>query len=200
MHDVVAHSLTLFVVRAETVRARGGQLPEWARTQVDGLALAGRQAGGELRVLRGPEDAAPLQPMPGLGDLPDLLDRSRAAGAWIDARIEVETDTLPRPAQLTCYRIVQESLTNARRHAPGAPVRVTVAEDAGRLRCEVVNAPPTGPAAPGRAVGALRTRPPRPAGARTYPGAHADNVRPRRVRGPGAHRRRGGIPAEEQFL
>lgn len=152
MHDVVAHSLTLLVVRAETLRARGGELPEWARIQLDGLAVAGRQAGGELgdllRVLRGPEDTAPLQPMPGLGELPDLLDRSRAAGERVDARIEIEMDDLPRPVQLTCYRIVQESLTNARRHAPGAPVRVALAEDAGRLRCEVVNARPTEPGAP----------------------------------------------------
>ncbi|MER6079759.1 histidine kinase [Streptomyces sp. NPDC001833] len=157
MHDVVAHSLTLLVVRAETLRARGGELPEWARTETDGLALAGRQAGGELRdllrVLRGPDDAAPLQPMPGLGDLPDLLDRSRAAGARVDARIEAEADALPRPVQLTVYRIVQESLTNARRHAPGAPVRVTVAEEAGWLRCEVVNPRPAGPVPAGWGTG-----------------------------------------------
>ncbi|NUS85905.1 MAG: two-component sensor histidine kinase [Streptomyces sp.] len=153
MHDVVAHSLTLLVVQAETLRARGGELPAWARTQIDGLAVAGRQAGGELRdllrVLRGPEDAAPLAPMPGLRDLPELLDRSRAAGTQVDGRIGIEADTgaLPRPAQLTVYRIVQESLTNARRHSPGARVRVDIAEDAGQLRCEVVNSRPAEPVA-----------------------------------------------------
>ncbi|MFJ9901020.1 sensor histidine kinase [Streptomyces sp. NPDC091280] len=149
MHDVVAHSLTLLVVQAETLRARGGELPAWARTRIDGLAVAGRQAGGELRdllrVLRGPEDAAPLAPMPGLRDLPELLDRSRAAGAQVDGRIETDTGALPRPVQLTVYRIVQESLTNARRHSPGARVRVDIAEDTGQLRCEVVNSRPAEP-------------------------------------------------------
>lgn len=157
MHDVVAHSLTLLVVQAETLRARGGDLPAWARTQIDGLAVAGRQAGGELRdllrVLRDPEESAPLRPMPGLRELPDLVDRGRAAGASVDVRIDVDADQVPRPVQLACYRVVQESLTNARRHAPGAPVSVTVAEDAGRLRCEVANARPAEPGATGWGTG-----------------------------------------------
>jgi signal transduction histidine kinase len=154
----------LLVVQAETLRARGGELPAWARAQIDGLAGAGRQAGGELRdllrVLRGPDDAVPLGPMPGLGDLPELLDRSRAAGARIDARIDADADALPRPLQLTVYRIVQESLTNARRHSPGAPIRVTIAEEAGRLRCEVVNAAPAefGTAGLGTGLGLVSMR------------------------------------------
>ena len=148
MHDVVAHSLTLLVVRAETLRARGGELPAWARGEIDGLAVAGRQAGGELRdllrVLHGPGEEAPLRPMPGLAELPGLLERSKAAGTPVDAAIEVEFDALPRPVQLAGYRIVQESLTNARRHAPGAQVTVTITQEAERLRCEVVNARPAG--------------------------------------------------------
>ena len=84
MHDVVAHSLTLLVVHAETLRARGDELPDWARAQVDGLAAAGRQSSGELRdllrMLRDPAEAAPLQPVPGLGELGALLDSHRAAG------------------------------------------------------------------------------------------------------------------------
>ncbi|MFE9610815.1 sensor histidine kinase [Streptomyces sp. NPDC006012] len=146
MHDVVAHSLTLLVVRAETLRARGGDLPVWARTEIDGLAMAGRQAGGELRdllkVLRGSEETAPLQPTPGLRDLAELLSRSRAAGARVDARIDADPDVLSQPLQLAAYRIVQEGLTNVGRHAPGARVRVTVTEDSGLLRCEVVNTRP----------------------------------------------------------
>ncbi|GGN34343.1 hypothetical protein GCM10011578_075130 [Streptomyces fuscichromogenes] len=155
MHDVVAHSLTLLVVRAETLRARGGELPSWSRTQIDGLAVAGRQAGGELRdllrVLRGPDEAVPPGPVPGLDDLSELLDRSRDAGARVEALIEIpaEGEVLPRLVQLAVYRIVQESLTNARRHAPGAPVRVTVTADAGQLRCEVVNTRPTEPGTAG---------------------------------------------------
>ncbi|MFD7813874.1 sensor histidine kinase [Streptomyces sp. NPDC059785] len=153
MHDVVAHSLTLLVVYAETLRARGGELPEWARTQVDGLAAAGRQSGGELRdllrMLRDPAEAAPLQPVPGIGDLDALLDSHRAAGGTVDVRMTTEApagavtgvalESLPGPVQTAVYRVVQEALANARRHAPGAPVRIAVDADAGRLRCEVEN-------------------------------------------------------------
>ncbi|MFJ9381962.1 sensor histidine kinase [Streptomyces sp. NPDC101455] len=156
MHDVVAHSLTLLVVRAETLRARGGELPDWARPQIDGLAVAGRQAGGELRdllrVLRGPEDNVPLRPLPGLGELLGLLDSGRAAGARIDAGLTAP-ENLPRPVQLTVYRVVQESLTNARRHAPGAPVRVTVRADTDVVRCEVENARPEAPGEAGWGAG-----------------------------------------------
>ncbi|MGP3939272.1 sensor histidine kinase [Streptomyces sp. 6N106] len=126
MHDVVAHSLTLLVVHAETLRARGDELPGWARAQVDSLAAAGRQTGGELRdllrILRAPTDAAPLQPMPGLDGLDALLDSHRAAGGRVEVRIRTELESLPSPVQLAGYRIVQESLANARRHAPGAPL------------------------------------------------------------------------------
>jgi signal transduction histidine kinase len=157
MHDVVAHSLTLLVVQAETLRARRDELPDWARAQADGLAGAGRQAGGELRdllrILRDPDDPAPLIPVPGAGELPGLLERSRAAGTPVDARIEADVAALARPAQLAVYRIVQESLTNARRHSPGAPVRITIAEDAGSVRCEIVNARPAEPGEPSWGTG-----------------------------------------------
>lgn len=143
MHDVVAHSLTLLVVHAETLRARGDELPDWARTQIDGLAAAGRQTGGELRdllrMLRDPAEAAPLQPVPGLGELDVLLDSHRAAGGSVEVHVGTELERLPHPVQLAGYRIVQESLANARRHAPGAPVRLTLDAAAGQLRFEVVN-------------------------------------------------------------
>ncbi|MFH8985800.1 sensor histidine kinase [Streptomyces varsoviensis] len=157
MHDVVAHSLTLLVVHAETLRARGDELPGWARTQVDGLAAAGRQTGGELRdllrMLRDPAEAAPLQPTPGLGELAALLDSHRAAGGTVEARVGAALETLPSAVQLAGYRVVQESLANARRHAPGAPVRLTVDGGAGRLRCEVVNTRATRRGTAGAGVG-----------------------------------------------
>ncbi|MFJ2294002.1 sensor histidine kinase [Streptomyces sp. NPDC087894] len=144
MHDVVAHSLTLLVVHAETLRARGGDLPDWARAQIDGLAAAGRQSSGELRdllrMLRDPADAVPLQPVPDLGELNALLERHRAAGGTIELTTDVAPQSLPGPLQLAVYRVVQEALVNARRHAPGAPVQVTVyGQDDGELRCEIVN-------------------------------------------------------------
>ncbi|MEU2552403.1 histidine kinase [Streptomyces sp. NPDC013313] len=144
MHDVVAHSLTLLVVHAETLRARGGELPDWARAQIDGLAAAGRQSSGELRdllrMLRDPADAVPLRPVPDLGELDALLDGHRAAGGTVELTTDVAPQSVPGPVQLAVYRVVQEALVNARRHAPGAPVQVTVrGEDGGELRCEIVN-------------------------------------------------------------
>jgi signal transduction histidine kinase len=146
MHDVVAHSLTLLVVHAEALRARGDELPGWARTQIDGLAAAGRRSGGELRellrMLRDPADVTPLRPAPGLGELDTLLEDHRAAGGTVEAEIRTTgppLESLPAPVQTTGYRIVQEALANARRHAPGGPVRLTVDGSAGRLWCEVEN-------------------------------------------------------------
>ncbi|GAA2983956.1 MULTISPECIES: sensor histidine kinase [Streptomyces] len=157
MHDVVAHSLTLLVVHAETLRARGGELPDWARTQVDGLAAAGRQSSGELRdllrMLRDPADAVPLQPVPGLGELKALLDSHRAAGGTVELTTGGAPESVPGPVQLAGYRIVQEALVNARRHAPGAPVRVSVDGDAGELRCEIVNGRAARRGTPGAGVG-----------------------------------------------
>jgi signal transduction histidine kinase len=163
MHDVVAHSLTLLVVHAEALRARGADLPPWARTELDGLALAGRQAVGELRdllrVLRDPRDAPLLRPTPGFGDLPALLDSCRAAGECVEVRIEADPDAVSTSVQLAGYRVVQESLANARQHAPGEPVRLTVAEDDGRLRVEVANGPAaSAPAGPGTGLGLVSMR------------------------------------------
>ncbi len=159
MHDVVAHSLTLLVVHAETLRARGGELPDWARVQADGLAAAGRQSSGELRdllrMLRDPADAAPLQPVPGLGELEALLDSHRAAGGTAGLTMGIAPGSVRGPVQLATYRVVQEALVNARRHAPGAPVRVSVDGVAGELRCEIVNgrAPRRGTAGAGIGLG-----------------------------------------------
>ncbi len=124
---MVAHSLTLFVVHAETLRARGAELPDWARAQVDGLAAAGRQSSGELRdllrMLRDPADADPLQPVPDLGGLNALPAGHRAAGRTVELTMDVAPQSVPGPVQLAVYRVVQEALVNARRHAPGAPAQ-----------------------------------------------------------------------------
>ncbi|MFH9677526.1 sensor histidine kinase [Streptomyces sp. NPDC017405] len=158
MHDVVAHSLTLLVVHAETLRARGGELPDWARAQVDGLAAANRQSSGELRdllrMLRDPADAVPLQPVPDLGELDALLDSHRAAGGTVELTTDVAPQSVPGPVQPAVYRVVQEVLVNARRHAPRAPVQVTVrGKDGGELRCEIVNGRGVRQAAAGAGIG-----------------------------------------------
>jgi signal transduction histidine kinase len=110
------------------------------------VQTAGRQALDELRqmvgVLRaGDTDDAPLAPQPGLDALPRLVDESRQAG------MAVQFSDLPAGAPIdpavsrAAYRIVQEALTNAGKHAPGAPVGVTVERPTGQLVVRVINGP-----------------------------------------------------------
>ncbi|MEW2569757.1 histidine kinase [Streptomyces sp. NPDC047070] len=157
MHDVVAHSLTLLVMHAEILRSHGAELPGWARPQVDALAAAGRQSSGDLRgllrMLRDPADATALLPTPGFGELDALLDSHRAAGGTVEVRKADTLESLPGPVQLAGYRVLQEALVNARRHAPGAPVRLTLDHGPTQLRCEVVNDRGTRRATAGAGVG-----------------------------------------------
>lgn len=142
LHDVVAHSLSLVAVRAETAPYRlDGGLSGPAREEFLALAATARESLTELRrllgVLRTDSGGAELAPQPTLSDVDDLV------GAMCDAGMEIHyggTDyTPPAATGLTAYRVVQEALTNAARHAPGAPVRVEVAHDGGELCIAVHN-------------------------------------------------------------
>jgi signal transduction histidine kinase len=128
LHDVIAHTLTEINVQA----AVGAELsiPGAGRDRFEAIERASHDAIGELRailgVLRGPaRSEAPRAPLPGIDDIAELAGRTRAAG------LDVNTETGgERPSRLSdatsvaAYRLVQESLTNARRHAPGAPVSI----------------------------------------------------------------------------
>jgi signal transduction histidine kinase len=141
LHDVVAHHISMIAVEADTARlATPGMSPTGERHLLSIRATA-RTAMDEMRrvlgVLR--DDAggeAEHAPQPGLDRLNELLDSAREAGA--DVRLIVHGRVVPLPAgvDLAAYRIVQESLTNARRHAPGAAVEVELGygEDMLRLR------------------------------------------------------------------
>ena len=145
LHDVVAHTLTEVNVQAAAAaeRLEGGD----ARAALERIEIASHGAIGELRailgVLRDPESTeAPLAPAPGIEHIAELVDNARATG--LDARIEVSGDRpahLCEAAGLAAYRIVQESLTNARRHAPGAPVHVDLRFNAAALWLAVENGP-----------------------------------------------------------
>ncbi|MCU1615695.1 MAG: Two component signal transduction histidine kinase [Frankiales bacterium] len=146
MHDAVGHRVSLMVLQAGAIEMAAAD-----RTRVEQLAgqvqTAGRQALEELRqmvgVLRGEETdgAAPLGPQPGLGDLTSLVAQSRDAGMTVDLTVRDADPPVDPAAGRAAYRIVQEALTNAGKHAPGAPVRVTVERPADRLVVRVVNGP-----------------------------------------------------------
>jgi signal transduction histidine kinase len=130
LHDVVAHHISMIAVQAETARlATPGMPPDGAR-QLRAIGDTARTALTEMRRLLGVlrEDAdtnTTRQPQPGLHQLVELVDNARAsAGATTRLVVRGCVAPLDPGIELTVYRIVQEALTNARRHAPGAAVDV----------------------------------------------------------------------------
>ncbi|WP_298459510.1 sensor histidine kinase [uncultured Cellulomonas sp.] len=121
MHDVVAHSLSVMIALGDGAAAALDRSPERARAALGELSDTGRAALTDMRrvlgALRDPD--APFDPQPGAGDLDHLVDRFRAAG--LPVRWTSTGPPLPPDAglELAVYRIVQESLTNVLRHAPG---------------------------------------------------------------------------------
>ncbi|MER7498839.1 histidine kinase [Nonomuraea pusilla] len=151
MHDVVTHRVSLMVLQAGTLRMRAEQVRgEELRAAAEQIRATGAQALDELRAVVGvlragdPVEAAPLTPQPDLPDLETLVRESRAVGMPVDLRVTGEAPDLPPPLGRTAYRIVQEALTNARKHAFGAPVTVEVAYAPRRVVLRVRNAAPTG--------------------------------------------------------
>nr|WP_036371915.1 histidine kinase [Micromonospora sp. ATCC 39149]QLJ96445.1 two-component sensor histidine kinase [Micromonospora carbonacea] len=151
LHDVVAHSMAVMIVQADGARYLFDRDPQTAREAVRVVADTGRQALEEMRRLVGvlretsaPEPAAgpdgagpaglsaePAHRRPALVELPELLDRFRAAGLRIDATVTGEPPSLPPGLELTVYRVVQEALTNALKHAGvGATVALSLAHTA----------------------------------------------------------------------
>ncbi|MDG9719198.1 sensor histidine kinase [Streptomyces sp. DH24] len=159
LHDLLAHSITLIGVRtsvaAHVLHADPARLDRAAVARaLDDIAETCRTARGELRttleVLREPGPADTRGPLPGLHGLPDLAESARVAGA--DVELTVPDCEVPPAVGAAVYRVVQEALTNAVRHAgPGPVVRVHVHEADGALRLTVTD-DGTGPT-PGRPPG-----------------------------------------------
>jgi signal transduction histidine kinase len=153
LHDVVAHHMSLIAVRAETAPYRLGELPPPARAEFAEISQTSRQALAEMRRLLGvlrSEGEAPLTgPQPGLAELPALIEAARGAGTPVSVDVSGELGDLPPAVQLSAYRIVQESLSNAARHATSAPVRVSLCRADGDLVVRISNGAGA-PALPGR--------------------------------------------------
>jgi signal transduction histidine kinase len=132
LHDVVAHGLSLMVVQAEAAEELLDRSPDDARERLHRVQDTGRQSLGEMRrllgVLRaaGP-DGPTTAPQPSLAGLQDLVDDAAAGGLPVEVTVDGDLSALPLGVELTAFRIVQEALTNTRRHAgaTGAAVRVT---------------------------------------------------------------------------
>ncbi|MFC7929856.1 sensor histidine kinase [Streptomyces cinereoruber] len=152
MHDVLAHRLTLLSVHAGALEFRPDAPPEQIARAAGVIRDSAHEALQDLReiigVLRAPdEDGEGNRPQPTLATLPALVEESREAGAEVVLDTTVDDPAaVPAATGRTVYRIAQEGLTNARKHAPGAPVTVTVRGRPGEgLTVEVRNPAPAGP-------------------------------------------------------
>ncbi|WP_445042354.1 sensor histidine kinase [Streptomyces sp. SAS_272] len=169
LHDVVAHHMSVISIQAQVAPLLVENPSEELRENLAGIRQNALEALTELRrvlgVLRSenPEDpyglgasgagAAPDTPQPTLDRLDALLENTRAAGLDVNAVVTGEAPGYPPGVQLSAYRIVQEALSNALRHAPGSHVRVSVAHDVRGLYLEVVNSRPRAPVRPSPGAG-----------------------------------------------
>jgi signal transduction histidine kinase len=165
MHDVLAHRISLVALHAGALEVNPDLPPAKVRESAEFLRTTAHQALEELRgaigVLRGDAaDDAPSVPQPTLRDIPRLVEQTRRAGAKIDFTLDVSADA-PTALGRDAYRIVQEALTNAAKHAPGAAttVRVSGAPEAG-LSVSVRNRQPlhVGATVPGSGSGLIGLR------------------------------------------
>ena len=143
LHDIVAHSVSMMVVQAGAAEQAVDDDPDFVRRALGTIRTTGTGALAEMRrvvaMLRNGDEPGSLAPQPGLDALPALVGDARSAG--LEARLEVvgEARSLPAGVDLAAYRIVQEALTNVRRHASATAVRVALEYGDSDLRIEVVD-------------------------------------------------------------
>ncbi|MFG2529107.1 sensor histidine kinase [Streptomyces sp. NPDC048516] len=138
LHDVVAHNVSVMVVQADGAAYVLDAAPEQTRQALETISGTGRQALAEMRRLLGvlrtgeQSEGGEYVPQPGVDQLSDLMEQVRGAGLPVDFQVEGEPRELPSSVELTAYRIVQEALTNTRKHggpAVGATVRLSYQDD-----------------------------------------------------------------------
>ncbi|GAA0478427.1 two-component sensor histidine kinase [Actinoplanes capillaceus] len=140
MHDVLAHRMSLISLHAGALEVRGTVSPEELTLAAGAIRGSAHEALEELRAVVGVPTGRPEPPQPGLGDMDELVGGARAAGMAVDYRNELPADIPPEVLGRTVYRIVQEGLTNARKHGTGPAATVRLAGAAGHaLRVTITN-------------------------------------------------------------
>ncbi|MDP3949554.1 sensor histidine kinase [Microbacterium sp.] len=158
LHDVVAHSMSVIQVQASTARYRLPDLPADAASEFDDLAATARSSLTEMRrllgVLRTEDQSAELVPQQGIEDIPALVDSIRRAGVDVGLELVIaDLSAAPAGVQIAAFRIVQEALSNAVRHAPGSRISVSVRTDDTAVRLRVHNTAATGEVAASSGAG-----------------------------------------------
>ncbi|EFC79222.1 sensor histidine kinase [Parafrankia sp. EUN1f] len=143
LHDIVAHSVTVMLIGVRGARDVLHTSPDRANDTLARVEKSGEQSLAELRrmltVLRTPGTPADSHPAFSLGDLTGLVAEYRAAGLPVELRVTGEQTSLPEGLELSAYRIIEEALTNAAKHARPSRVTVTLTYRARDLGIEVVN-------------------------------------------------------------
>ena len=165
LHDIVAHCVSVMVIQASA----GGRLtatdPALAAEAFDSIGEAARQAEAEIgRLVDLLDHDSQLGGADGIGLIGELVARAGATGLAVSCRFTGPAGGLPARASDAAYRVVQESLTNAFKHAPGAPVDIVIEGTSGHVEIDVLNGPATGPpsgleqAGGGRGLTGMRER------------------------------------------
>lgn len=143
LHDVVAHAIGVIVLQARGGRRLLDSSPLQTREALETIERTGQQALVEMRrlvgLLREADDGEIIAPQPTLAQLPRLLDQMRSAGLAVDLDVEGDAVELPPGVELSAYRIVQEALTNALKHAGPATVQVILRYESEQLDIEVAD-------------------------------------------------------------
>jgi signal transduction histidine kinase len=143
LHDIVAHSLSMIAVQSGVGAHVIDSKPEEAKAALANVERASRDALNEMRallgMLRNEDGETGRAPLPGLAELPGLIEQVGRAGTQIDLRVRGEERALPSGLDLTAYRVIQESLTNVVRHAEAERARVSIDYGIGSLVIEIVD-------------------------------------------------------------
>jgi signal transduction histidine kinase len=159
LHDVIAHSLTVSLLHVSSARLALADAPEDAARALEEAERLGRATLDEVRHAVGTlhRDGAPdpTAPLPGSTDVPTLIDSFTAAGADVRATVDADLNALPATVGLAAYRILQEALTNAVKHAPSTRATVHLTVNGGAVHVDVDSA---GPPGRGRGLGLIGMR------------------------------------------
>ena len=141
LHDLVAHSMGVIVIQAQGAQRALDAAPEQSRSALASIEEAGRTGMAEMRrllaLLVATEDEVGTAPQPSLEQVPDLVARVREAGLRVDLSVDGAVRALPAGVELAGYRVVQEAMTNALKHAEQSPVQVHISYETDHLDIEV---------------------------------------------------------------
>jgi signal transduction histidine kinase len=147
LHDVVTHNVNVVVMQAMAASGVLDSDPARVRAPLEAIETSGREALAEMRrmlgVLREDDDLL-LAPQPGVADIGRLAETMTRAGQAVSCQVDGSVDDLPDGMGMVLFRIAQEALTNAMKHARGAPAEVRVRRTPTEVRLEVVNGPGVG--------------------------------------------------------